>query len=142
MHPHGEKDKPATRPGHPVAWKGMHDLQFVRANLALVEEKLRARGQDPGVVLGSFETFDLRRRQNISESEAAKAQRNKLSQEVARLKKSGQDATAIMEQVRILKEQSEGADREVEKNELAMQKLLDKHPQSDAGFGACRHIRA
>ncbi len=106
----------------------MHDLQFVRANLALVEEKLRARGQDPGVHLGSFQTFDFRRRQNISESEAAKAQRNKLSQEVARLKKSGQDATAIMEQVRVLKEQSEGADKEVEKNELAMQKLLASIP--------------
>jgi seryl-tRNA synthetase len=106
----------------------MHDLQFVRANLALVEEKLRARGQDPGVLLGSFQSFDFRRRQNISESEAAKAQRNKLSQEVARLKKSGQDATAIMEQVRILKEQSEGADKEVEKNELAMQKLLASLP--------------
>jgi seryl-tRNA synthetase len=106
----------------------MHDLQFVRANLALVEEKLRARGQDPGVVLGGFETFDLRRRQNISESEAAKAQRNKLSQEVARLKKSGQDATAIMEQVRILKEQSEGADKAVEIAEREMQELLASIP--------------
>jgi seryl-tRNA synthetase len=106
----------------------MHDLQFVRANLALVEEKLRARGQDPGVVLGSFETFDLRRRQNISESEAAKAQRNKLSQEVARLKKSGQDATAIMEQVRILKEQSEGADKAVEIAEREMHELLTSIP--------------
>jgi seryl-tRNA synthetase len=106
----------------------MHDLQFVRANLALVEEKLRARGQDPGVVLGSFEAFDLRRRQNISESEAAKAQRNKLSQEVARLKKSGQDATAIMEQVRILKEQSEGADKAVEIAEREMHELLTSIP--------------
>ena len=106
----------------------MHDLQFVRANLALVEEKLRARGQDPGVLLGGFQTFDLRRRQNISESEAAKAQRNKLSQEVARLKKSGQDATAIMEQVRVLKEQGEGADKGVEIAEREMQNLLASIP--------------
>ena len=106
----------------------MHDLQFVRANLALVEEKLRARGQDPSVLLGGFQTFDLRRRQNISESEAAKAQRNKLSQEVARLKKSGQDATAIMEQVRVLKEQGEGADKGVEIAEREMQNLLASIP--------------
>jgi seryl-tRNA synthetase len=79
-------------------------------------------------VLGSFEAFDLRRRQNISESEAAKAQRNKLSQEVARLKKSGQDATAIMEQVRILKEQSEGADKAVEIAEREMHELLTSIP--------------
>ena len=106
----------------------MYDLQFVRANLALVEEKLRARGQDPSVLLGGFQTFDLRRRQNISESEAAKAQRNKLSQEVARLKKSGQDATAIMEQVRVLKEQGEGADKGVEIAEREMQNLLASIP--------------
>jgi seryl-tRNA synthetase len=106
----------------------MHDLQFVRANLALVEEKLRARGQDPSILLGGFQTFDLRRRQNISESEAAKAQRNKLSQEVARLKKSGQDATAIMEQVRVLKEQGEGADKGVELAEREMQNLLASIP--------------
>jgi seryl-tRNA synthetase len=106
----------------------MHDLQFVRANLALVEEKLRARGEDPSVLLGGFQTFDLRRRQNISESEAAKAQRNKLSQEVARLKKSGQDATAIMEQVRVLKEQGEGADKGVEIAERAMRNLLASIP--------------
>jgi seryl-tRNA synthetase len=106
----------------------MLDLQFVRANLALVEEKLRARGQDPGVLLGSFQTFDFRRRQNISESEATKAQRNKLSQEVARLKKSGQDATAIMEQVRVLKEQGEGADKGAEIAEREMQELLASIP--------------
>lgn len=106
----------------------MHDLQFVRANLALVEEKLRARGQGPGVDLGSFELLDRRRRQDISESEAAKAQRNKLSQEVARLKKSGQDATAIMEQVRVLKEQSEGADKGVEIAEREMHELLVNIP--------------
>ena len=32
----------------------MIDLAFVRANLPLVEEKLRARGMDPAVVLGDF----------------------------------------------------------------------------------------
>jgi seryl-tRNA synthetase len=106
----------------------MHDLQFVRANLALVEEKLRARGQDPGVLLGGFQQFDFRRRQNISESENAKATRNKLSQEVAQLKRSGQDATAVMEQVRLLKEQSENADKGVEIAEREMSNLLASIP--------------
>ena len=38
----------------------MIDLGFVRANLPLVEEKLRARGMDPAVVLGDFAAIDLR----------------------------------------------------------------------------------
>ena len=106
----------------------MHDLQFVRANLEVVKKRLRARGYDPDIDLGSFEVFDSRRRQNISESESAKAQRNKLSQEVARLKKSGQDATVLMEQVRALKEQSEGTDKGVEIAEREMQSLLASLP--------------
>src|SRR5271166_5127606 len=78
----------------------MLDLSFVRANLELVEKKLRDRGQDPAALLGDFHTLDQDRRERITEAEQLKAQRNKLSEEVARLKKSGQDATAMMEEPR------------------------------------------
>ncbi|MGB9148610.1 MAG: serine--tRNA ligase, partial [Acidobacteriaceae bacterium] len=81
----------------------MHDLGFVRANLELVEKKLRERGMDPAAVLGDFRALDQRRRERITESEELKAQRNKLSEEVARLKKSGLDAGAVMEETRALK---------------------------------------
>src|SRR5271166_1000125 len=81
----------------------MLDLSFVRANLELVEKKLRDRGQDPAALLGDFHTLDQDRRERITEAEQLKAQRNKLSEEVARLKKSGQDATAMMEETRALK---------------------------------------
>jgi seryl-tRNA synthetase len=70
----------------------MLDLGFVRSNLELVERKLRERGQDPAALLGDFRELDQRRRERITESENLKAQRNKLTEEVARLKKSGQDA--------------------------------------------------
>lgn len=39
----------------------MLDLGFVRANLALVEEKLRARGADPAALLGDFHALDKSR---------------------------------------------------------------------------------
>ncbi|MHB1020877.1 MAG: serine--tRNA ligase [Acidobacteriaceae bacterium] len=85
----------------------MLDLGFVRANLPLVEEKLRQRGADPAVVLGDFKTVDERRRESITCVEQLKSQRNKLSEEVAKLKKAGQDATAQMDETRGLKEQME-----------------------------------
>src|ERR1700743_1346909 len=88
----------------------MLDLAFVRANLPLVEEKLRARGQDPAALLGDFHAVDAHRRGRITEVEQLKAQRNKLSEEVARLKKSGQDATAVMEETRAPKRRT--AERE------------------------------
>ena len=72
----------------------MLDLAFVRANLPLVEEKLRARGMDPAAVLGDFADADAKRRGAITEVESLKAQRNKLSEEIGKLKRSGADATA------------------------------------------------
>jgi seryl-tRNA synthetase len=85
----------------------MLDLSFVRANLELVEQKLRDRGQDPAGLLGDFRALDQNRRERITEAEQLKAQRNKLSEEVGRLKKSGQDATPVMEETRALKSRIE-----------------------------------
>jgi seryl-tRNA synthetase len=82
----------------------MLDLNFVRENLPLVEEKLRQRGMDPAAVLRDFREVDTQRRQAITEAESSKAQRNKASEEIAKLKKSGQDATAAMAQTKELRE--------------------------------------
>jgi len=82
----------------------MLDLSFVRDNLPFVEEKLRQRGMDPAAVLKDFNEVDTQRRQAITEAETSKAQRNKASEEIAKLKKSGQDATATMAQTKELRE--------------------------------------
>ncbi|HWZ79929.1 MAG TPA: serine--tRNA ligase [Candidatus Sulfotelmatobacter sp.] len=82
----------------------MLDLNFVRENLPLVEEKLRQRGMDPAAVLMDFCQVDTQRRQAITEAETSKAQRNKASDEIAKLKKSGQDASAAMAQTKELRE--------------------------------------
>ncbi len=82
----------------------MLDLNFVRENLPLVEEKLRQRGMDPAAVLKDFSEVDTQRRQAITEAETSKAQRNKASEEIAKLKKSGQDASAAMAQTKDLRE--------------------------------------
>ncbi len=89
----------------------MLDLGFVRGNLELVEEKLRARGADPAVLLGDFRALDQKRRLAITQSEQLKARRNELSQQVGALKKAGQDATAIMEETRALKDKLDELDR-------------------------------
>ncbi|MGA9716841.1 MAG: serine--tRNA ligase [Acidobacteriaceae bacterium] len=88
----------------------MHDLQFVRANLALVEEKLRARGQDPAALLGNFTRLDAERRERITEAETLKARRNTLSEEVGRKKRAKEDATTLMEETRQIKEKLESLD--------------------------------
>jgi seryl-tRNA synthetase len=89
----------------------MLDLGFVRSNLEFVEEKLRARGADPAVLLGDFRALDQARREAITLAEQAKARRNELSQQVGALKKSGQDASAVMEETRTLKDKLDQLDQ-------------------------------
>ena len=89
----------------------MLDLGFVRGNLELVEEKLRARGADPAALLGDFRALDLSRREAITTAERLKARRNELSQQVGALKKSGQDATAVMDETRALKDELDNLDQ-------------------------------
>src|SRR5580692_12236652 len=89
----------------------MLDLQFVRGNLELVEEKLRARGADPAALLGDFRSLDQARREAITQAESLKARRNDLSQQVGALKRSGQDATALMDETRTLKDTLDELDK-------------------------------
>jgi seryl-tRNA synthetase len=102
----------------------MLDLNFVRANLELVEEKLRARGKDPAMLLGNFRELDVERRARITQAEGLQAQRNKISQEVARLRKAGDDATALMDRTRALKQETDELERSAAQAEEAMRALL------------------
>src|ERR1700691_3248962 len=91
----------------------MLDLGFVRSNLELVEEKLRARRADPAALLGDFRALDQARREAITLAEQAKARRNELSQQVGALKKAGEHekAAAIQDQTRALKEKLDELDQ-------------------------------
>ena len=89
----------------------MLDLGFVRGNLEVVEQKLRARGADPNALLGDFRRLDQRRREAITSSEHLKARRNELSQQVGALKRAGQDATAVMDETRALKDRLDELDK-------------------------------
>ncbi|HUH62525.1 MAG TPA: serine--tRNA ligase [Terracidiphilus sp.] len=89
----------------------MLDLSFVRSDLEKVEEKLRARGADPAALLGDFRRLDVERREAITQAERLKARRNELSHQVGALKKAGQDAAALMDETRALKDQLEELDR-------------------------------
>jgi seryl-tRNA synthetase len=83
----------------------MLDLNFVRDNLPRVEEMLRQRGADPATVLRDFHEVDTQRRQAITEAETMKARRNKASEDISKLKKAGQDATAAIAETKDLREQ-------------------------------------
>jgi len=102
----------------------MLDLNFVRDNLPMVEEKLRQRGMKPAEVLKNFAQVDAQRRQAITSAETLKAQRNRGSEEIAKLKKSGQDATALIAETKLLREQAEELGKAAEEYETRLQQIL------------------
>jgi seryl-tRNA synthetase len=108
----------------------MLDLGFVRANLELVEEKLRARGADPAASLGDFRALDKSRREAITQSEQMKARRNELSQQVGALKKAGKndEAAAIMEETRALKDKLDELDKTAASLDEQMRLALARVP--------------
>lgn len=102
----------------------MLDLAYVRENLPQIEEMLRHRGLDPGQVLGNFRAIDERRRSLITQAETLKAQRNRASEEIARLKKSGQDATVQVEQNKALRDQGETLEKQANEAEQELRSVL------------------
>jgi len=106
----------------------MLDLGFVRGNLEKVEEKLRARGADPGALLGDFRALDQRRREAITQAEQLKARRNELSQKVGALKKAGQDASAVMDETRALKDRLDELDKSAGELDEQMRLSLARIP--------------
>jgi seryl-tRNA synthetase len=106
----------------------MLDLAFVRDHLPLVEEKLRQRGMNPEVVLGDFHAIDLDRRAAITKAETLKAERNKATEEIAKLKKEKQDATALINQTKELREKISEAEKIAEEADARLRNILTGIP--------------
>ena len=102
----------------------MLDLSFVRDNLPRVEEMLRQRGADPAAVLKDFREVDSQRRQAITEAETMKARRNKASEDIAKLKKSGQDAREAIAETKELREQIQVREKSAADLDARLQDIL------------------
>jgi len=72
----------------------MLDLGYVREHLDAIEKMARDRGVT--LDLAPFREIDTERRQLITSAERLKAERNRANEEIARKKRSGEDATSIL----------------------------------------------
>jgi seryl-tRNA synthetase len=102
----------------------MLDLNFVRDHLSLVEEKLRQRGMNPALVLKDFPQVDAQRRQAIAAAETLKAHRNRVSDEIAKRKKGGEDASDLLAESKNFREQIQEFEKAAEEYDGRMQKVL------------------
>ena len=101
----------------------MLDLAFVRDNLPAVEEMLRHRGMDPAV-LKDFHQVDSERRRVITEAETLKARRNRASEDIAKVKKAGQDATAQINETKELREKIQEQEKAAEEMDARLREML------------------
>src|SRR5258708_16075312 len=106
----------------------MLDLNFARDILTRVEEMLPQRGADPATVLKDFHEVDTQRRHAITEAETMKAQRNRASEDISKLKKSGQDASAAIAETKDLREQIQAREKAAADLDARLQEILSGIP--------------
>ena len=106
----------------------MLDLNFVRDNLPLVEEKLRQRGLDPAAVLQDFAEVDRERRQAIARVETLKAQRNQAAEEIAKRKKRGEDVSLLVAETKQSREAVQEFETAAQQYEHRLKEILSGIP--------------
>jgi seryl-tRNA synthetase len=89
----------------------MHDLNYFREHLDLFEQMARHRGIP--LDLEGFRQLDRERRERITAAERLKAERNKASEEIARRKKSGRDASDLLAEMKRVSEEIKQADERI-----------------------------
>ena len=100
----------------------MLDLKFVRANPQLVIDALAKRGGK--ISLDGFLSLEEERRAILSKVEEMKARRNSASKEVGKKKQAGEDATAIMAEMRALGEEIEQLDARLKEVEAGLNEIM------------------
>lgn len=83
---------------------------------------------NPAAVLNDFHAIDLGRRAAITEAETLKAHRNKASEEIATLKKNKQDATALINETKDLREKISAAEKVADEADARLRKILTGIP--------------
>ncbi len=100
----------------------MHDLNYFRDHLDVFAEMAKKRGA--ALDLEGFRALDKERRELITANEARKAQRNKASDEIARLKKAKENADGLIGEMKSVSERIKTADERIAQLNATQSELL------------------
>lgn len=104
----------------------MLDLKFVRSNPEVVKEALKKRNST--LNLDEFLRHEEERRKILFDVETLKAQRNSVSEEVGRRKKSGEDAEKLILEMREVGQQIKTLEDQLSEVEKSMEAVLYEIP--------------
>ena len=114
----------------------MLDLKFIRSNLETVQKMVADRGYD--LDLSRFEVLDKDRREQLTALEALRHRRNEVSDEIAVMKKKGEDASGIIAEMKAVSAQIKEKERalpEVEKALDEMRMVIPNMPDASVHIG-------
>lgn len=96
----------------------MLDLKFIRENPELVQ--LNTKNKNEKAELGTLLSFDEKRRSIIADVEQLKNKRNNVTKEIAVLKKNNMDASALIDEMKIVSDQIKDLDDSLRTTEQHM----------------------
>jgi seryl-tRNA synthetase len=100
----------------------MLEAKYIREHLEEVRDRLATRGQ--AVNLDQFVLIDGDRRKTIQEWERLRALQKKVSDEVSKKKREGQDASDLIQEMKKVSQDLKGLDAIIEEKEKALQDFL------------------
>ena len=104
----------------------MLDIRKIRENPDILSEALKNRNMD--IDLKPLLDADAKRREILSEVEDLKNTRNTVSKEIGAIRKSGGDASAIMEEMRSVGEKISNLDAQIAELDLQIEDFLMRIP--------------
>ncbi|MBQ2706864.1 MAG: serine--tRNA ligase [Clostridia bacterium] len=102
----------------------MLDIKYIKENTEDVITRLANKGKDAREDIEKILALDTERRSMIAETEALKAEQNKVSKSIPMLKKQGQDVTPIFAQMKELSEKIKADDEKIKAVELEYTNLM------------------
>ncbi len=104
----------------------MLEIKFVRQNLEIVQKALLARGHSTD--LNAFKSCDEERRIILQELEALRHQRNLVSDQIAEMKKAGENADTVVTQMREVSSRIKALDKSLAETQETLEKMLLEMP--------------
>ncbi len=114
----------------------MLDLKFARTNLNTIKEMVKNRESD--LDLSQFERLDEERRNRLTVLEKMRHRRNQVSEEIAAMKKRGDDASAVIKEMKQVSSNIKDKEKDLsgfvdELNELLM--VIPNIPHESVAIG-------
>jgi seryl-tRNA synthetase len=104
----------------------MLEIKLVRENLERVKTAMQNRGT--AVAWEVFQTHDARRKTILFELEELRRQRNSVSDQVAEMKRSGENADTIIEKMRDVSATIKGLEKDLGESESAIGEMIMAMP--------------